>query len=437
MIDTKQFLAAINQIAEEKGIPKDKVIETIEVAIAAAYKKDYGTKGQVIRVKLDQESGQLEVFQVKTIVDESLIKTDEDIEKEEAMTDEERMEMIEEEKKKAEEDPSYIRKVKFNEDRHIMLDEAKKIVKGAKIGDELVFPLEPHDDFGRIAAQTAKQVIVQRLREVERDVAMSEFKDKEGEIVGVQVQRLEGRNVILDMGRTLGIMYPEEQIANENYRVGQRLRVYVLRVESSSRGPLILVSRSHPKMIAKLFEMEIPEVASGVVEIKSIAREAGSRSKVAVWTGEEGIDPIGSCVGQKGTRIDTIISELNNEKIDIIEWSENPEEFISNALSPAKVLNIDVNEDEREAYVQVPSDQLSLAIGKGGQNVRLAAKLTGWKIDVKSPEGEAAKEEKKEDAESAEEALQEDIKEEVSAAEETKQEEAPDDTEEAQPETKE
>jgi len=306
-----------------------------------------------------------------------------------------------------------------------MLDDAKKVKKDAVVGDELVFPLEAHDDFGRIAAQTAKQVIVQRLREVEREVAMQEYKEKEGEIVGVQVQRLEGRNVIVDLGKTMGIMYPEDQISGESYRIGERLRVYVVKVESTTKGPVILVSRSHPKMVAKLFELEIPEVASGVVEIKSLAREAGARTKIAVWTDQEGIDPIGSCVGQKGTRIDTIISELNREKIDIIEWSEDVAEFISNALSPAKVLSVEVNEETKGATVTVPDDQLSLAIGKGGQNVRLAAKLTGWKIDVKSsdaPEKEEAEDEKEETEEVAEETATEKseelVEENVEAAEE-------------------
>ncbi|MBI3671649.1 transcription termination factor NusA [Candidatus Azambacteria bacterium] len=206
--------------------------------------------------------------------------------------------------------------------------------------------------------------------------------------MNVQVQRIEGRNIVVDLGKTTGIMYPEEQVAGEYYRIGDRLRVYIVKVETTNKGPVILVSRSHPKMIAKLFELEIPEVASGIVEIKSIAREAGSRSKVAVSTKEEGIDPIGSCVGQKGSRINTIIAELNREKIDIIEWSENPAEFVSNALSPAKVLNIEIKNEEKIASVTVPNDQLSLAIGKGGQNVRLAAKLTGWKIDVISVDGE-------------------------------------------------
>ncbi len=393
MIDTKQFLLAINQIAEEKDIPREKIIETIETAISAAYKKDYGNKNQIIRTKLDPDTGQMEIYQVKIVVDNSMIKTEEDIKREENMTPEEKEKMLAEEKERAENDPNFVKKVKFNEERHIMIDEAKKIKEDVKPGDELVFRLETKDDFGRIAAQTAKQVIMQRLREIERELAYNELHDKEGDVVNAQVQRIERGNVIVDLGRTFGIMHKDEQIASERYTPGQRIKVYVLKVEASPRGPVVLVSRSHPKLIAKLFEMEIPEVASGVVEIKGIAREAGSRSKVAVWTDEEGIDPIGSCVGQKGTRIDTIIAELNNEKIDIIQWSEDPAEFIANALSPAKILSVEIDEENKEASVLVADDQLSLAIGKGGQNVRLAARLTGWKIDVKSESGQTMQEE--------------------------------------------
>lgn len=411
MIDTKQFISAINQIADEKGIPKEKVIETIEVAIAAAYKKDYGKKSQVIRAKLDSATGEMQMFQVKTVVDESMIKSEEEIAQEEAEREERKAEpqiQVKEEPEVAETEEGAIKKVRFNEDRHIMLDDAKKIKKDAQVLDELVFPLEAHSDFGRIAAQTAKQVIIQRLRDVERDVVFSEFKTKEGELVNAQVQRFEGRNIIMDLGKTTGVMYPEDQVARENYRLGTRLKVYIVKVDSTPRGPVVVVSRSHPKMIAKLFELEIPEVASGVVEIKSLAREAGARSKVAVAANQEGVDPIGSCVGQRGTRIDTIISELSGEKIDIIEWSSGSAEFISSALSPAKVVDISVNEETKEATVTVPDNQLSLAIGKGGQNVRLAAKLTGWKIDVKSAEGETApvEEAKEEVSEKTEEVLE-------------------------------
>lgn len=414
MIDTKQFISAINQIADEKGIPKEKVIETIEVAIAAAYKKDYGKKSQVIRAKLDSATGEMQMFQAKTVVDESMIKSEEEISQEEAEREQRKVEL----QTKAESEPSFaeategeegvIKKVRFNEDRHIMLDEARKIKPDAQVLDEIIFPLEAHSDFGRIAAQTAKQVIIQRLRDVERDVVFSEFKTKEGELVNAQVQRFEGRNIIMDLGKTTGVMYPEDQVARENYRLGTRLKVYIVKVDSTPRGPVVVVSRSHPKMIAKLFELEIPEVASGVVEIKSLARESGARSKVAVAANQEGVDPIGSCVGQRGTRIDTIISELSGEKIDIIEWSSGSAEFISSALSPAKVVDISVNEETKEATVTVPDNQLSLAIGKGGQNVRLAAKLTGWKIDVKSAGGETApvEEAKEEVSEKTEEVLE-------------------------------
>ena len=378
-MDIKQFLSALNQIADTKGIPKDKVIETIEMAIAAAYKKDYGEKGQIIKAKLDMKTGATQIFQVKTVVDESMIKTEEEIQEEI-------------EKKKAgiipeaqtHEEDEEVKKVVFNAERHIMLEDALKIDPNLKLGEEVAFELESKENFGRIAAQTAKQVILQRLREAEKEAVLSEFQSKEGEVLSAQAQRFERGNVIFDLGRASGIMYPEEQMPGEHYRVGSRIKVYVLRVEMTNRGPMISVSRTHPQLIRKLFELEVPEVATGVVELKSIAREAGSRSKIAVATSQDGVDPIGSCVGQKGTRVSTVISELNGEKIDIIEWSADHSKFISNALSPAKVLSVEINEAMRAAKVTVPDEQLSLAIGKGGQNVRLAAKLTGWKIDVHS-----------------------------------------------------
>ena len=378
-MDIKQFLSALNQIADTKGIPKDKVIETIEMAIAAAYKKDYGEKGQIIKAKLDMKTGATQIFQVKTVVDESMIKTEEEIQEE-----------IEKKKAgimpetQAHEEDEEVKKVVFNAERHIMLEDALKIDSNLKLGEEVAFELESKENFGRIADQTAKQVILQRLREAEKEAVLSEFQSKEGEVLSAQAQRFERGNVIFDLGRASGIMYPEEQMPGEHYRVGSRIKVYVLRVEMTNRGPMISVSRTHPQLIRKLFELEVPEVATGVVELKSIAREAGSRSKIAVATLQDGVDPIGSCVGQKGTRVSTVISELNGEKIDIIEWSADHSKFISNALSPAKVLSVEINEAMRAAKVTVPDEQLSLAIGKGGQNVRLAAKLTGWKIDVHS-----------------------------------------------------
>jgi len=378
-MDIKQFLSALNQIADTKGIPKDKVIETIEMAIAAAYKKDYGEKGQIIKAKLDMKTGATQIFQVKTVVDESMIKTEEEIQEE----IEKKKAGIMPETQTHEEDEE-VKKVVFNAERHIMLEDALKIDPNLKLGEEVAFELESKENFGRIAAQTAKQVILQRLREAEKEAVLSEFQSKEGEVLSAQAQRFERGNVIFDLGRASGIMYPEEQMPGEHYRVGSRIKVYVLRVEMTNRGPMISVSRTHPQLIRKLFELEVPEVATGVVELKSIAREAGSRSKIAVATSQDGVDPIGSCVGQKGTRVSTVISELNGEKIDIIEWSADHSKFISNALSPAKVLSVEINEAMRAAKVTVPDEQLSLAIGKGGQNVRLAAKLTGWKIDVHS-----------------------------------------------------
>jgi len=406
-MDLQQFSSAIDQICEEKGISKEKVIETIEMAIAAAYKKDYGHKGQNIRAHFDLKTGNVRMHQIKLAVDESMIKSEEEIAKE---MEAGQMEYEIEERELAE---GEVRKVRFNPEKHIMLDEAKKISKKIKPGEELELDIEAHQDFGRIAAQTAKQVIIQRIREAEREAVYDEYKNKEGQVVSGIVQRLERGAVFVDIGRTVGVIYPEEQIQGEFYRPGQRLRFLILEVQKDSKGSGVLLSRSHPKMITQLFELEVPEIAGGTVEIKSIAREAGSRSKIAVASTEEGVDPIGSCVGQRGTRVQAVINELGGEKIDIIEWSENPAKFILNALAPAKVLNVETVEAQKLAQVQVPEDQLSLAIGKKGQNVRLAARLTGWKIDIltgenkagqaqeeemKSEEKSEAKEEKKEES---------------------------------------
>jgi len=380
MIDTKQFLSAINQIAEEKGISKEKIIETIEMAIAAAYKKDYGERGQIVRAKLEPETGAVTMHQVKIVVDESMLRTPE----------EEVQAEIREAKEHAEIAEGAVKKITFNAERHIMLEDAKAIKPDAVLEEEITFPLEAHEDFGRIAAQTAKQVIIQRLREAEREMVLSEYKSREGEVANAQVQRFEWKNVIFDLGKTSAIMYPEEQIPQERYRIGERMKVYIVKVDMTPKGPMVVVSRSHPLLIQKLFELEVPEVASGVVQLKAIAREAGSRSKIAVATIQDSVDPIGACVGQKGTRVSTVISELGGEKIDIIEWSSDPEKFIASALSPAKVLSVNINLETRESTAVVPNDQLSLAIGKGGQNVRLAARLSGWKIDVRPAVEEAA-----------------------------------------------
>ena len=352
----------MEQLEEEKKIPKEKILDAIEQAMAAAYKKDYGKKGQIIRAKFDLETGKTDFFQIKIVVDETIAKME-----------------GEEDSDSAEEDE----RVRFNSEHHIMLEDAKKIKKDVKLNDEVVFPLESKDDYGRIAAQTAKQVIIQRIREAERTSIIDEYGTKEGEIVTGIVQKIERGNVYVDFNRATGILAAEEQIPGEFFQRGQRVRAYLYSVEDTQRGINLRLSRTHPKFIEKLFAIEAPEIENGIVEIKSIAREAGSRSKIAVSSNDEHIDPVGSCVGQKGTRVNTITSELLGEKIDIIPWSEDPRQFISNSLSPAKVLSIEIDENEHKAVLEVADDQLSLAIGKGGQNVRLAAKLTGWRIDIK------------------------------------------------------
>ena len=366
MLDIKTFKSALEQLEEERKIPKEKILDAIEQAMAAAYKKDYGKKGQIIRAKFDLETGKTDFFQVKIVVDETIAKIEEEGEEEEYSIKDEGDE-----------------RVRFNAEHHIMLEDAKKIKKGVELNDEVIFPLEGKDDYGRIAAQTAKQVIIQKIREAERTSIIDEYGTKEGEIISGIVQKVERGNVYIDFNRATGILPAEEQIPGEFFQRGQRIRAYLYSVEDTPRGINLRLSRTHPKFIEKLFSIEAPEIQSGTVEIKSIAREAGARSKIAVHSNDEHIDPVGSCVGQKGTRVNTITQELGGEKIDIIPWSEDPEEYISNSLSPAKVISIEVDENEHKAVVEVANDQLSLAIGKGGQNVRLAAKLTGWRIDIK------------------------------------------------------
>jgi len=364
-----EFGSAIMQIADEKGISRDKVIEIIEAALAAAYKKDYGKRGQKIRAEFNSITGSSHFFLMKDVVDETMREflAEEDIDELETAgnsdNDEEKL-------------------PRYNPERDILLEDAKKIRKDVKIGEIVELELEAKDDYGRVAAQTAKQVIIQRIREAERESMFVEYKEKEGEVVSGVVQRIEGRNVYVDLGKSIGVIFPSEQVKGESYRIGQRIKVYLTKVESDPKGPGMTLSRTSGEMVRKLFELEVPEIFAGTVEIKSIAREAGSRTKIAVNSNEDGIDPIGSCVGQKGTRVQAIIDELGGEKIDIIEWNEKPEKFIAAAISPAKVLRVDINEKEKQAKVKVPEDQLSLAIGKQGQNVRLAAKLTNWRIDV-------------------------------------------------------
>jgi len=376
-MDIKLFKGALAQIAEERGITPEKVIETIEAAIATAYKKDYGEKGQKIKAKFNPVSGDVKFWQIKLVVDESVLYTDEEIEemKENKIIPQDEVRAGEEAPKK------YV----FNEEKHIMIADAKKDYPKIKVGEEIEIPLTSKQDYGRIAAQTAKQVILQKIREAEKETISLEYRSKEGEIISGIVQRVEGHTVFVDIGKTLGLLNREEQIPGEFYRPSQRLKLYIMKVEDSPKGSVVLLSRVYPKLISKLFELEVPEIASGAVVIKAIAREPGYRTKIAVVSNEQGVDPIGACVGQRGTRIVAVINELGGEKIDVIAWDEKPEKFIANALSPAKIVSVKV-EDKNSATVFVPEDQLSLAIGKDGRNVRLAAQLTGWKIDIKPTE---------------------------------------------------
>ncbi len=370
MFDLKVIHSVLGQLEEERGIPREKIIEAIEAALATAYKKEYGKRGQIIRATFNVDTGADEFFQVKIVVDEtSVIDIPEDQEMPEL--------------------PEGDLRVRFNPEHHIMIDDARKIKRDAVLDEELSFPLEPKEDFGRIAAQTAKQVIIQKIREAEKTSVLGEYGKREGEIVSGTVQRLERGTLFVDMGRATGILPFEEQIRSEHFKQGERIRAYLFRVEESPRGVFLKLSRSHPKFLEKLFAQEAPELTTGAVEVKAIAREAGSRSKIAVVSHDAHIDPIGSLVGQRGVRVNTVTSELGGEKVDIIEWSADAKKFIEDALSPANVSSIKLDETAKTAVVEVADDQQSLAIGKGGQNVRLAAKLTGWKIDIRPIGGKA------------------------------------------------
>jgi len=358
MFDLKVINSVLSELEDERGIPRERIIEAIESALATAYRKEYGKKGQMVRAKFDMNTGHADFFQVKIVADESSVRMDE----EEDLEDE---------------------RPRFNPEHHIMLEDAKKMKRDSKVDDELTFPLESKNDFGRIAAQTAKQVIIQKIREAEKASVVTEFGERQGDIVSGSVQRIERGNIFIDLGRATGIIPYDEQIPGERYRQGERIRAYLYEVEESPRGIFLRLSRSHPQFLAKLFAMEAPEVESGTVVVKAVAREAGSRSKIAVTSTDPHVDPVGSMVGQRGVRVSTVMSELGGEKIDIIEWSDNTKSFIEDSLSPAKIISVSLDEDERRATVEVSEEQQSLAIGKGGQNVRLAAKLTGWKIDIR------------------------------------------------------
>lgn len=367
MLDIKTLHKAIEQLAAEKELDRQDVLDAVEAALASAYKKEYGKRGEIVRASLNEKTGDVVFTQVKTVVDDTTVRFP--VEGEEAPeateSDEEQLPL-------------------YNPDRHMLLEEAKKEKVDISLGDEISFPLPaPEADFGRIAAQTAKQVVLQKIREIEKDAIRSEFEDKVGDLVSGVVQRVERGNVFVDLGRASGMMHYTETIPGERYRIGERLKFYLLRVQDGGRGPNLVLSRSHPHFVTKLFELEVPEIADGVVEIKEVIREPGSRSKVAVYTEEEGVDPVGSCVGQRGARVMAVNSEIGAEKIDIVEWSEDLESYIAASLSPATVTSVELV-GENEARVLVPDDQLSLAIGKRGQNVRLAAKLTGARIDIRS-----------------------------------------------------
>ncbi len=424
--------SAIKQVCDEKGLSYEAVIATIESALAAAYRKDFGEKNQNIKVQYNPETGKSKIFDSKTVVadlpeeiEEKLIKEEDfnkDKQEKEAKsslapgfdtkkTEEGKKEKKDEKKSKDEEISVRLEpdegegekeERKFNPKTEIQLSDAKLIKKTAKIDDEVKIKLEVPEGYGRMAAQTAKQVIIQRLREAEREMIYNEFKDKENEVVSGVVQRREGRIVLVDLGKAVGVLLQEDQVPGESYRPGERIKVYVKEVGLKPKGPEILLSRTSEEVLKKVFYLEIPEISNGLIELKEVAREAGSRSKVAVWADSENVDPIGSCVGQRGARIQTIISELGGEKVDIIQYDEDPVKFISNALSPAKIISIEIDDKNKKAMVKVTSDQLSLAIGKGGQNARLAAKLTGWKIDILESKGKESKEDKEEGEKSKE-----------------------------------
>lgn len=369
-MDLKNINVAIDQIAAEKNLDKEVVIQAVKDSLASAYKKEYRQKGETIRCEFDTVSGEMQFWQIKNVVEPSMLKSAEEIAKEESG------EVI------ADADDL---KIRFNPDRHILLEEAKQYEPNVKVGETIAFSLPPAEEgFSRIAAQTAKQVILQKLHEAEKESVLSNFKGLEETLISGVIQRIEGSNIYIDLGKATGILFAKEAIPHEKLRVGQRKKFMIMAIEDRIQGPSVLLTRLGNKFISLLFESEVPEIKENLVTIKSLAREPGERTKLAVTANEGGIDPIGACVGQKGTRIATIIEELGGEKIDIIEYSEEPGKYVAQALSPAEVKEFEILPNEREVRVYVPQDQISLAIGRGGQNVRLAAKLTGWRIDVRS-----------------------------------------------------
>ncbi|HUQ30306.1 MAG TPA: transcription termination factor NusA [Candidatus Paceibacterota bacterium] len=381
MIDLKTVNSVLGEF-EDRGITRDTMISAIETAMATAYKKEYGKRGQVVRAKLDLNTGTVSFEQVKTVVDDTMVRFP--TEGEEVVEEHHHHghHFHQEEEQLAEGELP-----RFESEKHILLDDAKRIKRGVALGEEIIFPLEPQDDFGRIAAQTAKQVVIQKVREAEKFSMLEEFGSKKGEIVSGTTQRMERGALFVDLGRATGIIPYEEQIPGERYRPGERIRAFLYAVDEGFRGVYLRLSRAHPKFVVKLFESEAPELASGAIEVKGIAREPGSRTKIAVASLDPHVDPVGSLVGQRGVRVSTVMSELGGERIDIIEWSDDASSFIKEALSPATPLTVVLDEAEHRATVTVSEEEQSLAIGRGGQNVRLAAKLTGWNIDIVSTGG--------------------------------------------------
>lgn len=375
MIDLKALQETLGQIESEKNIPRAKILEAIEHALAAAYKRDYGARGQVIRSHFNPETGDLEFYQVKTVVDETMVKP--------ALTEDQLNDpdFVEEETDDEDE------RVRFNVEHHMYLDDAQKMRAGAELEDEIIFPLDnpllDQEEFGRVAALTAKQVIIQKIREAEKDIKLARYEQLVGTVLSGTIQKVVGGRVFVELApRTIGVIEKEDQAKGEWYRPGDSVKVFLEKAEAGPRGVLLTLSRKNPEIIRELFKTESPEVATGTVEIKSISREAGDRTKIAVHSNDPDVDPIGACVGQRGSRINAVTGDLGEEKIDIVVWSEDPLLYVANSLAPAQVIDIEGDIDKKEAKVIVAEDQLSLAIGKSGQNARLAARLTGWKIDI-------------------------------------------------------
>lgn len=385
MIDLKTINSVLGEF-EDRGISRETMIDAIETAMATAYKREYGKRSQVVRAKLDLNTGTIAFEQTKTVVDESTVCFPTEDEK-----DEEQLALHHPQGgwsgDHAEHDLAEGELPRFDPEKHILLENARLMKRGAEVGQDIVFPLEPQDDFGRIAAQTAKQVVIQKVREAEKLSMMEEFGEKKGGIVGGIVQRMERGAIFVDLGRATGIIPYEEQIPGERYRPGERIRAYLYAVDEGFRGVYLRLSRAHPQFVVKLFEQEAPELAAGSIEVKALAREPGSRTKIALASLDPHVDPVGSLVGQRGVRVSTVMSQIGGERIDVIEWQTDPREFIREALSPAQPISVEINEADHRATVTVAEDEQSLAIGRGGQNVRLAAKLTGWNIDIVSAGG--------------------------------------------------